>query len=181
MPNNYVDDEKLTNEVIKWQKLNKEKPTKMNDYIGKCILDLANGLASRPNFINYSYKDEMKNHGIEHVIRYLKNFKHEVKGKDGKVVKYTAYTYINYILTNCYIQIINKEHYQAYLRDLALVSNANFDPDNAGGVYEDAIARIAEYEEKQKHKKEKSESRRKERELIKKKSNIYSFMDMEDF
>ena len=48
----------------------KPKPIIPN-YIGKCILMIANRLATKPNFINYSYKDEMISDGIENL--YIKH------------------------------------------------------------------------------------------------------------
>ena len=44
-----------------------ERP-KVPEYIGECILKIANGLSNRPNFINYTYKDEMISDGIENCL-----------------------------------------------------------------------------------------------------------------
>ena len=37
----------------------------VSNYIGECILKIANHLSYKPNFINYTYKDDMILDGIE--------------------------------------------------------------------------------------------------------------------
>ena len=37
----------------------------VTNYIGECFLKIANHLSYRPNFINYTYRDEMISDGIE--------------------------------------------------------------------------------------------------------------------
>ena len=46
----------------------------ISNYIGECFLKIAQGLSYRPNFINYTYRDEMIADGIEKIIRYIHNF-----------------------------------------------------------------------------------------------------------
>ena len=50
-----------------------ERP-QVSNYIGECILKIANHLSYKSNFINYSYKDEMISDGIENCLRYVDNF-----------------------------------------------------------------------------------------------------------
>ena len=52
---------------------NTTKPAIPN-YIGECFLKIAHGLSHKPNFINYSYRDEMIADGIENCIMYFENF-----------------------------------------------------------------------------------------------------------
>ena len=81
-PVHYVDKEEFTaaltvysNAVREFSKGegNGTKP-QITNYIGSCVLKIAEGLASRPNFSSYSYKDEMISDGIENVFSYLSNF-----------------------------------------------------------------------------------------------------------
>ena len=46
--------------VNKAQKEKKNKP-RVPDYIGGCFLKIANHLSYRPNFINYTFRDDMIN------------------------------------------------------------------------------------------------------------------------
>ena len=43
----------------------KRKAPKVTNYIGECFLKIANHLSYRPNFINYTYRDDMISDGIE--------------------------------------------------------------------------------------------------------------------
>jgi len=65
--------------VDKAKKEKVEKPP-VPDYVGECFLKIANHLSYRPNFINYTYRDDMISDGIENCLQYLDNFnpKHQV-------------------------------------------------------------------------------------------------------
>ena len=39
------------------------EPPRISNYIGECFLKIANGLSYRPNFINYTYRQEMISDG----------------------------------------------------------------------------------------------------------------------
>lgn len=51
----------------------KEKP-RVPNYIGDCFVKIANHLAYKSNFINYTFRDEMILDGIENCITYIDNF-----------------------------------------------------------------------------------------------------------
>ena len=53
---------------------NPENKPRVTNYLGDCIIKIANGMARRPNFSNYSWKDEMKGDAIETCLRYIDNF-----------------------------------------------------------------------------------------------------------
>jgi len=57
----------------KAKKDKKDKPL-VTDYIGECFLKIANHLSYRPNFINYTFRDDMISDGIENCLQYLDNF-----------------------------------------------------------------------------------------------------------
>ena len=44
------------------------------NYIGECFVKIANHLAYKANFINYTYREEMVLDGIENCITYVDNF-----------------------------------------------------------------------------------------------------------
>ena len=46
------------------KKQNKPLPAIPN-YIGECFMKIAEGLSHKPNFINYTYREEMMSDGIE--------------------------------------------------------------------------------------------------------------------
>jgi hypothetical protein len=44
------------------------------NYIGECFLKIAEHLSRKPNFISYSFRDEMISDGIENCLMYFRNF-----------------------------------------------------------------------------------------------------------
>jgi DNA-directed RNA polymerase specialized sigma24 family protein len=44
------------------------------EFVGECILKIANKLANRPNFMNYPFREEMISDGIEKCIKYAHNY-----------------------------------------------------------------------------------------------------------
>ena len=101
----YVDNKKLTKELGIWAKQVREdieagkKRTPMSDYLGECIYLICNNMGYMPQFINYTYKDEMIGDAIENCIKYSKNF-------DGD--KYNnAFGYISKIVYQAFVRRIN--------------------------------------------------------------------------
>lgn len=79
------------------------------DYIGKCIMQIATRLSHKPNFMNYSYKDEMINDGIENAIKYgIKNF-------DGRKYQ-NPFAYFTQIIYFAFLRRIEKEKTQTYIK-----------------------------------------------------------------
>ena len=79
----YVNNKEFTqavaefNESVKLAVSKGKKPPQMSDYIGECIYKIATRLSTRPNFINYTYRDEMICDAIENCIQYIGNFNRE--------------------------------------------------------------------------------------------------------
>ena len=69
----YVDNKKFLQAMKEYKQLciemeeTDDKPP-ISNYIGSCFLKIAQGLSYRPNFINYTYKDEMVADGIENCL-----------------------------------------------------------------------------------------------------------------
>lgn len=78
--NYYVDKEAVTRLIVEYQSkcreaecLGKPKP-KIPDSIGKVIIDIAKGIASRPNFRGYTYIDEMQADAIVDCVKAVPQF-----------------------------------------------------------------------------------------------------------
>ena len=106
----YVDNKKFLEELKKWkdsckdaEEAGDEKP-QITNYIGECFLKIANGLSYRPNFINYTYRQEMISDGIENCLQYIHNFNPE-KSKN-------PFAYFTQIIYYAFIRRINKEKKQ---------------------------------------------------------------------
>lgn len=83
-------------------------PPKISDYIGSCIFKIANRFSYRPNFINYSYRDEMVSDGIENCLTYLDNFDPE-KSKN-------PFAYFTQIIYFAFLRRIQREKKQVYVK-----------------------------------------------------------------
>ena len=76
----YVDNKKFLQAMIEHrdkcriaEEKGKKKPD-VSNYIGECFLKIANHLSYRPNFINYTFRDDMISDGIENCLQYMSNF-----------------------------------------------------------------------------------------------------------
>lgn len=82
-PTHYVNNKIFLEEVVKYREqyyaaieAGLEKP-RANRYLGECIYKIAHGLATKHNFRNYSYIDDMVSAGIEACISNLHMFNPE--------------------------------------------------------------------------------------------------------
>lgn len=120
-PVHYVDNAKFLQEIIAYKKLCKdaeesgeEKPVIPN-YLGECILKIATKLSNSPNFINYSYKEDMILDGIENCIQYFNNFDPD-KSKN-------PFAYYTSIIYYAFLRRIDKEKKQSYIRGKLIRDN----------------------------------------------------------
>ena len=85
-----------------------EKKPQVPDYIGKCIMMIAQRLATRPNFSGYMYKEEMISDGIENCLQYIHNFNPE-KSQN-------PFAYFTQIIWYAFLRRIDKEKKQLYIK-----------------------------------------------------------------
>jgi len=78
------------------------------EYIGQCIYQISNRLASKPNFSGYSYKDEMISDGLENAIQALGNFDPEKSSN--------PFAYFTQIIWYAFLRRIDKEKKQLYIK-----------------------------------------------------------------
>ena len=81
----------------------------VTNYIGECFLKIANHLSYRPNFINYTYRDEMISDGIENCLQYCGNFNPE-KSKN-------PFAYFTQIIYYAFLRRIQKEKKQTHIKN----------------------------------------------------------------
>lgn len=89
------------------KKENKSAPSIPN-YIGECFMKIAEGLSHKPNFINYTYRDEMISDGIENCLMYFANFDPE-KSKN-------PFAYFTQVIYYAFLRRIQKEKKQLYVK-----------------------------------------------------------------
>lgn len=80
----------------------------VSNYIGECILKIATHLSYKPNFINYSYRDDMILDGVENCIQYIDNFNPD-KSKN-------PFAYFTQIIYYAFLRRIAKEKKQSYIK-----------------------------------------------------------------
>lgn len=114
MATHYVDNKRLYAVIVEYkasiEKADIEglpKPTIPN-YVGECILMIAQRLATKPNFVNYSYKEEMVSDGIENCISYFDNF--DPSKSDN------PFAYFTQIIYYAFLRRIQKEKKQLYTK-----------------------------------------------------------------
>lgn len=77
---NYVDNKKLLSVLIDYQKeqsdaLESGKPRpRIPEYVGECVLLIAERLSTKYQFANYQYREDMVMDGVENVLHYIDNF-----------------------------------------------------------------------------------------------------------
>ena len=87
----------------------------MNNYLGECILKMANRLAGSPRFRGYSYRDEMVANGIIAAVKYAHKF-------DGDRFD-NGFAYVTQILFSHFIITIKNEK-KKYETNLKLIQEA---------------------------------------------------------
>ena len=110
----YVDNKKFLEEMKKYhkkvvsaRKRNRKDPP-ITNYIGECFLKIANHLSYRPNFINYTYKEDMISDGIENCLQYVANFDPEKSNN--------PFAYFTQIIYYAFIRRIQKEKKQTTIK-----------------------------------------------------------------
>ena len=120
----YVDNKKFLEEMKKYRKKvlsarnRNHRDPKINDYIGECFLKIANHLSYRPNFINYTYKEDMISDGIENCLQYVANFDPEKSSN--------PFAYFTQIIYYAFIRRIQKEKKQVTIKQ-RMIADANYD------------------------------------------------------
>jgi len=82
---------------------------KVTDYIATCFIKIAEGLSHRPNFVRYTYREEMVMDGVENCLRAINNYNIETATRTGKPNAFSYFTQICYF---AFIRRIAKEKKQ---------------------------------------------------------------------
>lgn len=85
----------------------RDKPI-VSNYIGECLLLIATRLSYKPNFINYTYREEMISDGIENCLMYIDNF--------DPTKSSNPFAYFTTIISYAFIRRIQKEKKQTLIK-----------------------------------------------------------------
>ena len=120
-PEHYANNKDFTAAVAEYViQINKAKeadktPPRMSEYIGECVYKIATRLSTRPNFINYTYRDEMICDAIENCIQYLGNFNIEKSSN--------AFAYVTQICYYAFLRRIQKEKKQVFIKQKSIMES----------------------------------------------------------
>jgi hypothetical protein len=83
------------------------------NYIGECFMKIAEGLSHKPNFINYTYREDMILDGVENCLQYISNF--------DPTKSSNPFAYFTQIIYYAFIRKIQKEKKQSYVKNKMLL------------------------------------------------------------
>lgn len=111
---NYVDNKKLYEEMCKYKAAHHKaieedrmKP-RVPEYVGECILLIANRLSTKYQFCNYQYREDMVSDGVENCLLYIDNFNPE-KSEN-------PFSYFTQIIYYAFLRRIQNEKKHLYLK-----------------------------------------------------------------
>ena len=114
----YVDNKKFLVAISEWRENCEEaasagdKNPPLTNYIGECFLKIATHLSYRPNFINYSYRDEMISDGIQNCLQYAHNF--------DPVKSQNPFAYFTQIIYYAFLRRIQAEKKQVHIKNMSI-------------------------------------------------------------
>lgn len=110
----YVDNTRFLAEIkdyraacAKAKKSRKPIPN-LPEYIGKCFLDIATHLSFKPNFVAYTYREDMISDGVENCLVYFHNFDPDKSSN--------PFGYFTQIIYYAFIRRIQKERKHTYIK-----------------------------------------------------------------
>jgi len=112
-----------------------EKPIpKVTDYVATCFMKISEGLSHRPNFVRYTYREEMVMDGVENCLRAINNYKIETATRTGNP---NAFSYFTQICFFAFIRRITKEKKQQdikfrFIERMGIEDFAQMGMDDAG-------------------------------------------------
>ncbi len=113
-PRHYVNNKEFFAAMVKYHESRLEAEAqdnpapKVSNYIGTCILKIAEKLSHKHNFINYPFREEMVCDGIENCLHYINNFNPEKSNN--------PFGYFSTISFYAFLRRIEKEHKHLYIK-----------------------------------------------------------------
>jgi hypothetical protein len=83
------------------------------DYIAICFMKICEGLSHKPNFVRYTYRDEMVMDGVENCLKAIYNYRIDAATRTGKPNAFSYFTQIAYF---AFIRRIVKEKKQTDIK-----------------------------------------------------------------
>jgi hypothetical protein len=164
--NHYINNKDFLKEMIKYRtsirkakRLGQPKP-QIPRYVGECFMKIAENLSHKPNFLSYTFRDEMVADAIENCVMYVDNF--------DPAKSSNPFAYFTQIVYYAFLRRIQKEKKQLYVKYKATETAGILDEfelnENEDGtfrqfeLYENISEFIENFENAKKQKKMKKKS-----------------------
>ena len=112
--NNYIDNKEFLKEMVAYRKAviaakrKGEPKPRLPEYVGQCFMKIAENLSHKPNFLSYTFRDEMISDAIENCVMYADNF-NPAKSKN-------PFAYFTQIVYYAFLRRIQREKKQLYVK-----------------------------------------------------------------
>lgn len=130
--NFYVSNSQLYGEYVEWYANIKQAeaegldPPQIPPFIVDAMMKISHKLSYAPNFINYSFKEEMISDALYDCVRFADRFKLKyISKKTGNEETGNAFSYITTICYNAFIRRIDKEKTQNYIKARIVAETAD--------------------------------------------------------
>jgi hypothetical protein len=116
----YVNNKEFSQSVVDYVTSVNEAREKMQDepiiteYIGRCFLKIAEGLSHKPNFVGYTYREEMVMDAVENCIKAIMNYDVKKATRTGLPNAFAYFTQITYF---AFLRRIAKEKKQQDIKE----------------------------------------------------------------
>ena len=95
----------------------------VTEYIATCFLKISEGLSHKPNFIRYTYREEMAMDAVENCLKAIMNYNIETATRTGNP---NAFAYFTQICYYAFIRRIQKEKKQFDVK-MRFIEQASFE------------------------------------------------------
>jgi len=191
-PQHYVNNKEFSRAVVEYvERVNEAdaagEPTPVvTDYIAQCFLKIAEGLSHKPNFIRYTYREEMVMDAVENCLKAITNYNIDTATRTGTPNAFAYFTQICYF---AFLRRLAKEKRQQdirfkYMDDAGLekfieeMGDVNIDSGNRAFV-DELRERIDQVHNRDELLKEYKKEEKKKEKLKKPPKGIELFMEMD--
>lgn len=118
-PQHYVNNKEFSRAVVEYvEKVNESQSAGdeipiVPDYIAQCFLKIAEGLSHKPNFIRYTYREEMVMDAVENCLKAITNYNIDTATRTGNPNAFAYFTQISYY---AFLRRLAKEKKQQDIR-----------------------------------------------------------------
>jgi hypothetical protein len=135
--NEYVNNKQFYEAIVKYRtevskalSEGREEP-RIPNYIGECILKIAEKLSTKPCFVNYSFREEMVNDAIENCFLYFKDYNPDHNPKNDPNYNPNPFAYFTQVIYFAFLRRINKEEKMRYTLYKSFQENIIHSVDNS--------------------------------------------------